>query len=226
MSKTNDNDDRQETTDEIISAINAAKDVEAACNRAVNLRQLFVCSEIASKLAGGPSELDRNQWFQTLSDLVSWCNSGAFASDEILGLGGEPLQLMPLREIDKSGREVTINCVGALLIPPPACKRFLERNDSENAPRFLRVWFAGNRTGRQTRRISTTGQPGPKPVVCATLKTKMLSDLRASKLSADELQKYTLEALKAAYGGSPNTAKRARAEAISEFQDSPNSEKP
>ena len=139
MSETSSNDDWQQGANDIISAINAAEHVKVACSRAVNLRQLFACSEIASKLASGPSGHDRNQWFRVLSELALWCNSGAFTSDEILALGGDPVQLQPLHKLD--GGEVTIDLVRALLIPPPACKRFLERNDAENAPRLLRGWL-------------------------------------------------------------------------------------
>jgi hypothetical protein len=52
----------------------------------------------------------------------------------------------------------------------------------------------------------------------------MVADLRERRRTVEELEKDTLTALVAAYGGSPNTVGPAREKAIAEFQNSANSE--
>jgi hypothetical protein len=61
-------------------------------------------------------------------------------------------------------------------------------------------------------------KPGPKPKTLMKCKAKMLADLTEGRRTVEELEQDTLAALVAAYGGSPNTAKKARDEAIAEFQ--------
>jgi hypothetical protein len=77
-----------------------------------------------------------------------------------------------------------------------------------------------------TARLGDTGSakkrpkkpPGPPPVLRTACKEKMLADLEQGRRTAEELAGDTLAALAAQYGGSLNTAKAARDEALSEFQ--------
>jgi hypothetical protein len=71
-------------------------------------------------------------------------------------------------------------------------------------------WFGKDATpGRQS--------PGPKPKLRNLITEKMLADLRSGRRSEEQLQGDTLEALAKEYGGSPNTAKEARKEALTRF---------
>jgi hypothetical protein len=63
----------------------------------------------------------------------------------------------------------------------------------------------------------TKKKPGPKPKLLNECKEKMLTDLRQGRRTVKELSADTLPALDALYGGSDNTAKKAREAAISAF---------
>jgi hypothetical protein len=139
MSMTNNVDQRQNAAQDIKAAINAADDVKAEVNRATNERELFLCSNIGSELARPPGQFtpDRDQYFRIMGELASWCSSGNFTADEMLVLYGEPPRLESIRDIDQ---EVDIP-IYAVMLTPAACKLYVKRNTSENAPRLLRAWF-------------------------------------------------------------------------------------
>jgi hypothetical protein len=68
------------------------------------------------------------------------------------------------------------------------------------------------------------GRRGPQPKLTEKIVSTMVADLRERRRTVEELEKDTLTALVAAYGGSPNTVGPAREKAIAEFQNSANSE--
>lgn len=61
------------------------------------------------------------------------------------------------------------------------------------------------------------GKPGPPRDVRNALRDKMLTDLISRRRTLEQLRKDTHSALWAEYGGSPNTAKLARDDAIAEY---------
>jgi hypothetical protein len=60
-------------------------------------------------------------------------------------------------------------------------------------------------------------QPGPKPSVRLAIADKMLAGLRCGHCTPEQLESDTLAALVVTYGGSPNTANRARQDALAAF---------
>jgi len=87
-------------------------------------------------------------------------------------------------------------------------------------PAWLRVEFLdryalvkawSGKPVRSTRR-------GPLPVLQDSMAARMLDELCDAKTTEDELEGMKLAALSATYGGSNNTAKAARTQALAEFR--------
>jgi hypothetical protein len=172
MSMTSSDDQRKNAAQDIKATVNAADDVKAAVNRAISECELFLCSNIGSELArlSGQFTPDRDQYFRIMGELAAWCNNGNFTADEMLVLYGEPLRLESIRDIDQ---EVDTP-IYAVMLTPAACKRYLARSTSENAPRLLRVWFPISETDHPQVATPPTTSPnddasgdqpaaGPKP---------------------------------------------------------------
>jgi hypothetical protein len=131
---TNDAADPQKVSQDIIRRINAAEDVKAAWNRAINQHELFACSDIATELAG----FDRNEYWRILGRLASWANNGNFADHEILVCGGDPPRLQLVKDAEAEGESVSVQTVSLI---PFAARRFVERSTHDRAPVLLRAWF-------------------------------------------------------------------------------------
>jgi hypothetical protein len=64
----------------------------------------------------------------------------------------------------------------------------------------------------------TPSKPGPKPKIRQAIKNGILGDLASGKHSIEDLKAWSLDALAANYGGSRNTAGKARAQALEEYR--------
>ncbi len=199
-------------------------------------REHFQVAEIAEALARLPGrpEVDAQLRRSITIDLYEWIERREFAEEDVLMLlGGSKLCVpFPLDEVLNDGtqklignpessprrpvfelrnfdRSVWLN-LGAVILTRPAVRRYLDRCGFDGAPRVTAEWFGKDATpGRKS--------PGPKPKLRNRITEKMLADLCSGRRSKEQLQGDTLEALAKEYRGSPNTAKEARKEALTQF---------
>ena len=199
-------------------------------------REHFQVAEIAEALARLPGrpEVDPQLRRSITNDLYEWIERREFAEEDVLMLvGGSKLFVpfpldevlndatqklignpkssprRPVFELSSFDRLVWLN-LGAIILTRPAVRRYLDRCGFDGAPRVTAEWF---RKAAKPRRQN----PGPKPKLRNRITEKMLADLCSRTRSKEQLQGDTLEALAKEYGGSPNTADKARKEALTQF---------
>jgi hypothetical protein len=195
-------------------------------------REHFQVAEIAEALARLPGrpEVDAQLRRSITIDLYEWIERREFAEEDVLMLVGGSKLCVPfplcevlddatrklvgnpessprlpvfeLRSFDRSG---WLN-LGAIILTRPAVRQYLDRCGFDGAPRATAEWFGKAAKPRRQK-------PGPKPELRNQIIEKMLTDLR----SKEQLQDDTLEALATQYGGSPNTADKARKGALTRF---------
>lgn len=197
-------------------------------------RQLFKFGETADALVRKPGrqEVDEEESFRIGMDLLRWFQCGEFADAEVLAPFDDPPHFRPLkplledarRQAGHGGRSVAPEWRD-LVLTRAALQTYLERSNLEGASRLFREWFPGadrNRTKLlpEPQNKRPGHRTGPRPTLREGIKGRILQDLRAGHRTPAQLQKDTLLALAAQYGGSQNTANLARKEALSEFQNS------
>jgi hypothetical protein len=199
-------------------------------------REHFQIAEIAEALARLPGrpEVDAELRRSITFDLYEWIERREFAQEDVLMLvGGSkswvpfPLDEVlndatrklignpkssprrPVFELSSVDGSVWLN-LGAIILTRPAVHGYLDRCGFDGAPRVTAEWFGKAVKPRRQNH-------GPKPELRNRIIKKMLSDLCSGRRSKEELQSDTIEALAKEYGGSPNTANKARKEALSQF---------
>jgi hypothetical protein len=77
------------------------------------------------------------------------------------------------------------------------------------------------RSANWTDTLATPAEsrPGPRPELSDSITNKMLDDLRSGRETPEGLRGLKLEALSAQYGGSKNTANKARKQALARFSE-------
>jgi hypothetical protein len=135
MSSTSSIVSRQDATQDVIAAINAAQDAAVALRVSIDRRELFLAGSMAFELS-----VDREHKLRLQGEIESWCRGRMLTDDEMLTLYGEPLRLGPIRGIDPDAKLSIYEVVWT----PSACRHFLEQCPEERAPRFLRAWFGND----------------------------------------------------------------------------------
>jgi hypothetical protein len=113
--------------------------------------------------------------------------------------------------------------VGDDMLRPREAVEWLMRMPKRRAilPKSLLQLFtpAPASQGEKSKSNKSKGRPGPKATLRENIADAMLRDLRSGRVTPEVLNDYTLEALRAAYGGSQNTANSARKLALARFSE-------
>ena len=173
----------------------------------------FYIFEIAYALARQPGRLetDQDEAKRIAKDIAERYLRGEFEHQEVVAKFGDPPRFVPYANTGEYDPE-TINLnlwYVAVALTYPGAKRYIENCGLAGAARLLREWF-GERLAVGERR-----RPGPTPKKRNEIAARMLDDLTSGRRTPEQLLGDTLPALSTAYGGSPNTAREARVDALS-----------
>jgi hypothetical protein len=184
----------------------------------------------------GRAEVDKQEAIRITDDIAEWYLRGEFHDDEVVAyvayVAGEPPALRSLAEIkDVVRRRGEDWCLSqpewrtVCLLTAPAALRYLEGCGYDGAPRVRREWFGGaeaaipeaTQSEAPLPRKGRRGKPGPKPRLRTEITNRMLDDLQSRRRTPEELEGDKLAALAKQYGGTLNTAKAARQDALKKF---------
>jgi hypothetical protein len=199
---------------------------------------IFQIGEALARLPGR-IEVDPEEARRITDDIGEWYLRGEFRDDEVFACAGDPPSLRSLAEIKEDSRRrgeiwrltQPIWRAGYMLTAS-ALRRYLEGCGLSGAARVSSEWFGAIATPTVEAAKSNPSapnekqrrKPGPKPELRDTIARKMLTDLRSGRFAPEELKAFTLVALEAEYGGSQNTAKVAREDALARFAELQNSD--
>jgi hypothetical protein len=151
---------------------------------------LFVCGQIARALARAPGrfEVDEEEAYRILDDIIAWWESGKFGPDEVVVVvdgDGDPPQLqrrplsLVLDEAQQRGEPLQLwprlHWRDYIMLTYPAAKRYVETCGSTGAPRLLSELFSDATAARHRSEPSAspatqiTGEPSPSPAAALEL---------------------------------------------------------
>jgi hypothetical protein len=97
--------------------------------------------------------------------------------------------------------------------------RWREWAEGVTIPRaaILRIWGPAAAPAAKGGAAAAPGRRGPRPALAQRIEQRMLDDLKSGHVGREELAGWTEEALKAEYGASRDTCRKARKAALSKF---------
>jgi hypothetical protein len=179
----------------------------------------------------GRTEVDEQEAIRITDDIAEWYLRGEFHDDEVVAYAGEPPALRSLAEIKDDARRRGENWHlsqpewrAVYFLTAPAARRYLQGCGLVGGPRVLRDWFGAAEAEIPAAGGSKAGlpkgrhrRPGPKGEKRIGIADKMFDELRLQRRTPEALENDTLLALTSQYGGSLNTAKAAREDALARF---------
>jgi hypothetical protein len=176
----------------------------------------------------GRAQVDEEEARQIAADMAEWYLHGLFCNDEVLVLTVNPRKHQPLAEVVEGAWRPDLPILmwsATVFLTAPATRRYLEGCGMAGAPRLLRELFGAaevptpepGKSKAEPQRKGRHSKPGPEPKKRIGLADKMFDDLRLKRRTPEALKRDTLLALTKQYGGSPNTAKDARQDALARF---------
>jgi hypothetical protein len=174
--------------------------------RPIGDRRFFRFGQIARRLARlrGRAEVDEDEAYRVLNELIAWYERHEFAEDEVLVLVDDPPHFAALkprldeveREYRREGRPILHFWRDGVLLTRPALRRYLERSTLIGAPRLLLEWFPNVISPTRTDAAAPPAPASPKrTTIAAVAKEQNAGAAKPKKRRRDETRSEILEAL-------------------------------